>query len=80
MTLQIELPDELSQASPEELRLAFAAQLFGLRKVSSGKAARIAGVSRLTFLQNLARFGVPVFDMSEDELDEDIRNADPDRG
>ncbi|MBT9586327.1 UPF0175 family protein [bacterium] len=80
MTLQIELPDDLSETSPEELRLAFAAKLFGLRKVSSSKAARIAGVSRLAFLQNVGRFGVPVFDMTNEELEQEIRNADPDHG
>ncbi len=77
MTLQIEIPDDLSDASPEELRLAFAASLFGMGKVSSGKAAQIAGVSRLTFLQNAGRFGVPVFDMTEEEFAQDLRHADP---
>ena len=35
---------------------------------------------RLAFLQNVGRFGVPVFDMTDEELEQEIRNADPDQG
>lgn len=78
MTLQIDLPDDLGEFSPEDVRLAFAAKLFALGKVSSGKAARIAGVSRVAFLQEVGRFGVEVFALSEEELLQDIRDGDPD--
>jgi predicted HTH domain antitoxin len=80
--IQIELPDEIFlslKESPEELaqeiRMAAAAKLYELGKLSSGRAADLAGVSRVSFLQALARYGVAVFDLTEEELAQDLRNA-----
>ena len=80
--IQIELPDEIFlslKESPEELaqeiRMAAAAKLYELGKLSSGRAADLAGVSRVSFLQDLARYGVAVFDLTEEELAQDLRNA-----
>jgi predicted HTH domain antitoxin len=74
------IPDESLAAlaeSPEEagaeLRMLAAVKLFELKELSSGAAARLAGVSRVAFLTRLAEYGVPVFDMSEDELEQETR-------
>jgi predicted HTH domain antitoxin len=79
--IQIELPDEILlslKETPEglarEIRMA-AAKLYELRKLSSGRAAELAGVPRVSFLQALARYGVSIFDLTEEELALDLRNA-----
>ncbi len=71
----ITIPDESLFAlaeTPEdagaELRMLAAVKLFELKELSSGAAARLAGVSRIEFIKRLAQYGVPVFDLSEDEL------------
>lgn len=81
-TIHIELPDEIFLAlkeTPEGLarriRMVAAVKLYELGKLSSGRAAQFAGISRVSFLQALADYGVPVFDLTEEELEQDLRNA-----
>jgi len=81
-TIQIDLPDDILLAlkeTPEglsqKIRMAAAAKLYELGKLSSGRAAELAGISRVSFLQALASYGVPIFDLTEEELKQDLHNA-----
>ena len=80
--ITLNIPDESLAAlevSPEELgdelRLAAAVKLYELGRLSSGAAARLAGVPKPVFLSRLGDYGVDSFDLTEDELREDVRNA-----
>ena len=46
-----------------------------LGKLSSGRAAQLAGMPRVEFLLALRRFQVSPFQMTEEELRQDILNA-----
>jgi predicted HTH domain antitoxin len=59
----------------DELRMAAAAKLFELGKLSSGAAAELAGVPRALFLTKLSDYGVATFQMTEEELRRDLENA-----
>lgn len=48
--------------------MAMAVKLFEMKQISSGMAARLAGVERVTFLLNLYRYGVAMIDLTESEL------------
>ena len=60
----------------DELRMASAVKFFELGRLSSGAAARLAGIPRPLFLTKLADYGVPNFSMTEEELRQDFGNAD----
>jgi predicted HTH domain antitoxin len=59
----------------DELRLAAAVKLYELGRLSSGAAATLAGIPRTLFLMKLAEYGVPTFNLSEDELVRDYESA-----
>lgn len=80
--ITITLPDEslagiaaTSEEASAELRMLAAVKLFELKKVSSGAAARSAGISRVEFLKRLGDYGVATFRQSEEGLLDEIRNA-----
>ena len=80
--ITIECPDDLLVSlgtTPEqferEARFALAAKLFEQGRLSSGKAARIAGMDRVAFLLSLHRLGVPVIDLDESEMQHEARYA-----
>jgi predicted HTH domain antitoxin len=56
------------EAMAAELRMAAAVKLFELGRISSGAAARLAGVPRVVFLSRLADYGVDTFQLTEEEL------------
>ena len=59
----------------KELIMMLAAHLYGDGKLSMGRAAAIAGVSKRTLMENLGKYGVSVFNYGPDELEQDMRNA-----
>jgi len=64
-----------AEALGDELRMAAAVKLFELGRLSSGAAARLAGVPRPLFLTKLGDYGAPTFRLTEEELRRDLENA-----
>jgi predicted HTH domain antitoxin len=58
-----------------ELRTLLAVKLFELKRVSVGRAADIAGMGKLAFMDQLGRLGVPVIDFGEDQLEHELRDV-----
>lgn len=73
-----QLPDALQQTREQfeaEAKMAMAVKLFEMKRISSGIAAQLAGVPRAQFLLSLHRYGVPMIDLTGEELASDIANA-----
>ena len=55
----------------QELRIAAAVKWYEMKRISQGRAAEIAGVSRSEFVDALGRFGVSPFQYGAEELAEE---------
>ncbi len=80
--LEMPYPDDLPEAlgkTPEEfeqeLRFLVAAKLYEMGRISSGRAAALAGVGRIEFLNSLGRYRISVFNYPLEELEREIQEA-----
>jgi predicted HTH domain antitoxin len=80
--LEIDVPEQTlislktdSESFAKELALLAAVKLFEMGRLSSGRAAELAGLSRAEFLMELRRYRVSPFQMTEEELRQDVLNA-----
>ena len=82
MAVHLELPEDLFSAlrrSPDEfvqeMRLAAAIHWYERGQVSQEKAAPIAGLDRTDFLAALARGGVDVFSVDQEDLKRELERG-----
>ena len=81
-SIQVEYPEHFPdalQTTPDsfeqEARMAMAVKLFEMKRLSSGMAAQLAGMSRVSFLMQLSQYDVPMQDLTLNELESDLSNA-----
>jgi predicted HTH domain antitoxin len=81
-TLSIAYSDDLLVATgqaPEEfeheLWILLAVKLFEVRRLLLGKAAELAGISKRRFLDELGRSGVPVINLDDDQIQDELQDV-----
>jgi len=83
--LEVEIPDTMRGTQLEEKFVTAAQQVIQERTVirlyeqgdiSSGYAADILSMSKHDFIQLLAKQGVPFFNLSPEEWEQELRNAE----
>ena len=57
----------------EQIRLMAALKMFELGKLSSGRAAELAGLSRASFFDACARYKVSVFNYPSEDIESEVR-------
>jgi len=68
-----EMAVHLTKSEMEQhLRLMAALKMFELGKVSSGKAAELAGMSRVEFFEVCGRYRVSIFNYPDDEIEDEL--------
>ena len=58
-----------------EAQVLLAVKLFELGKLTSGKAAELAGISRTAFLYTLNRYNVPAINLQAEEIEQEVEAA-----
>jgi len=81
-TISLEIPNTTLAAlgeSPDEfvkeMRIAAAVKWYELGRLSQGKAAEVAGLSRSAFIDALSRFKVSPIQINEKELAQELRDV-----
>jgi predicted HTH domain antitoxin len=77
--LTIDYPEGLEKAVSTtrqeleaQIRLMAALKMFELGKLSSGKAAQLAGISRVEFFEMCGRYQVPIINYFVDEVEAEL--------
>ncbi|MEM6648096.1 MAG: UPF0175 family protein [Bacteroidota bacterium] len=80
VTVQFDLPydllrsiEETPEAFAHAMRVAAAVKWYETGRVSQGKGAELAGLSREAFHRALGDFGVSAFQVTPDELREELQ-------
>ncbi len=82
-TISVEIPTTTFAAlgeSPDEfvseMRIAAAVKWYELGRLSQGKAAEVAGLTRTAFIDALSRFRVSPIQITAEELARELENVD----
>jgi len=82
-TIEIKYPETIPailNLSPEtfeqEAKFALAVKLYEMGRLTSGQAARLVGVSRVTFLLDCRRYGAASVEWDQTEIDAEFADMD----
>ena len=73
-TVTLSLPDTL-EMDDKELAMLVATKLYEQGKLSHGQAADVAGLTKRTFAELLAKYNVSIFNYPASEISGDVANA-----
>lgn len=81
-TVSLELEDDLTvllqetnRPLAEAVRELMVLELYRRAAISSGKAAELLNMDRFDFIRHASKLGIPFYNLSEEELLEDLAQA-----
>ena len=69
--ISLDLPETI-RLNQVELKMILLYSLFDKGILSSGQAAKVAGISRRFFLENASKYGVSIFQYDAEEIKKEI--------
>ena len=82
VTLTLQVPDSLLLTAEgsiarltQQSQFLLALKFFEIGQLSSGQAAAMCRMNRVDFLLEAGRHGIAVAELSDDELDREVRHA-----
>lgn len=75
VTVDLQFPDGV-RVTDVEIKMIVAAHLFDLGELSSGHAARVAGITNREFIESVGKYGVSIFQYSAEEIERDLAKHD----
>jgi predicted HTH domain antitoxin len=73
-TLTVNLPDSIDLDN-SELSILVASKLYEQGRLSLGQAAEVAGLTKRSFAELLAKYEVSIFNFPASEIAKDVANA-----
>jgi predicted HTH domain antitoxin len=73
-TIHLNIPDTVD-LDDREAKMLLASRLYEKGKLSLGQAAEMVGLSKRAFMEILGDYDVSIFNISSEDLDNDINNA-----
>jgi predicted HTH domain antitoxin len=74
-TILLNIPDTVD-LNDREVKMLLASRLYEKGKLSLGQAAELVGLSKRAFMEILGDYDVSIFNISREDLDNDIKNAE----
>ena len=73
-TITIRIPESVN-LDAQEAKNMLAARLYENGTLSTGQAAELAGHSKRAFIEMLSKYGVSLFNLTADDIENDLANA-----
>lgn len=73
-TLTLNLPDSIDLDN-KDLSMLIATRLYEQGKLSLGQAAELAGLTKRTFAELLAKYNISIFNFPASDIAKDVANA-----
>lgn len=74
MTIELEMP-EMVDFNEFEAKMILAGEFYHRGKLSLGQAAKLAGISKRSFIETIGNYGYSIFGDDADDLIDDIQNG-----
>ena len=73
-SMTVNVPENF-EMNEQELSFFLAAKLYEQRMLSMGRAAEMAGVDKRTFIENVGKYEVSIFNYTKEELELEFKYA-----